>query len=96
MSQSKLGSLVEAFTHVFPSMDSTTFQVNPVPTASFSKKNACEGYDLSFTNQTSPSNATVSWDFGDNKGVSTSNNPTYKYASKGSYLVITLKTAQSI
>jgi PKD repeat protein len=71
----------------FPSMDSTTFQVNPVPTAIFTKKNACEGYDLSFTNQTSPSNAKVSWDFGDNKGISTSNNPTYKYSSKGSYLV---------
>ncbi len=79
--------LAKTLPYGFPSMDSTTFQVNPVPAANFTKKNACEGYDLSFTNQTSPSNATVSWDFGDNKGVSTSNNPTYKYASKGSYLV---------
>ena len=83
----KVLMLAKTLPYGFPSKDSVTFQVNPVPTASFSKKNACEGYNLSFTNQTTPSNATVSWDFGDNKGVSTSNNPTYKYASKGSYLV---------
>jgi PKD repeat protein len=83
----KVMMLAKTLPYGFPSKDSVTFQVNPVPTASFSKKNACEGYNLSFTNQTTPSNATVSWDFGDNKGVSTSNNPTYKYASKGSYLV---------
>jgi PKD repeat protein len=71
----------------FPSYDSATFQVNPVPTANFTKKNACEGYDLNFTNTTSPSNASVTWDFGDGKGTSTSNTPSYKYASKGSYLV---------
>ena len=71
----------------FPSYDSATFQVNPVPTANFTKKNACEGYDLNFTNTTSPSNANVTWDFGDNKGTSTSNTPSYKYSSKGSYLV---------
>ena len=79
--------LAKTLPYGFPSMDSATFQVNPVPTAIFTKKNACEGYDLSFTNQTTPSTATVSWDFGDNKGISTSNTPTYKYASKGSYLV---------
>jgi PKD repeat protein len=42
---------------------------------------------LNFTNTTSPSNANVTWDFGDGKGTSTSNTPSYKYSSKGSYLV---------
>ena len=83
----KVMMLAKTLPYGFPSKDSVTFQVNPVPTASFSKKNACEGYNLTFTNLTTPSTASVSWDFGDNKGISTANNPTYKYAGKGSYLV---------
>ena len=83
----KVKMVAKTLPYGFPSYDSATFQVNPVPTANFTKKNACEGYDLNFTNTTSPSNANVTWDFGDNKGTSTSNTPSYKYSSKGSYLV---------
>jgi PKD repeat protein len=83
----KVKMVAKTLPYGFPSYDSATFQVNPVPTANFTKKNACEGYDLNFNNTTSPSNATVTWDFGDNKGTSTSNTPSYKYSSKGSYLV---------
>lgn len=83
----KVKMVAKTLPYGFPSYDSATFQVNPVPTANFTKKNACEGYDLNFTNTTSPSNANVTWDFGDGKGTSTSNTPSYKYSSKGSYLV---------
>jgi PKD repeat protein len=83
----KVKMVAKTLPYGFPSYDSATFQVNPVPTANFTKKNACEGYDLNFNNTTSPSNASVTWDFGDNKGTSTSNAPSYKYSSKGSYLV---------
>jgi PKD repeat protein len=83
----KVKMVAKTLPYGFPSYDSATFQVNPVPTANFTKKNACEGYDLNFTNTTSPSNATVTWDFGDGKGTSTSNTPSYKYSSKGSYVV---------
>jgi PKD repeat protein len=53
----------------FPSYDSTLFTVNPVPVVDFGKKNACGGYQLEFTNKTTPSTATLSWDFGDVLGV---------------------------
>jgi len=71
----------------FPSFDSTTFVVNPIPVVDFGKKNACTNYDLEFTSKTTPSSSNLSWDFGDGKGSSTSTNPTYKYAKNGSYVV---------
>jgi parallel beta-helix repeat protein len=69
----------------FPSYDSATIVVNPIPVVDFSKKNACAGYNLEFTNKTSPPNSTLSWDFGDGKGSSTQSYPLYKYSKSGSY-----------
>jgi PKD repeat protein len=83
----KVSLLVKSVLYGFTSKDSAYIQVVQGPTAAFSNKNACEGYDLSFTNLSSPSNAFVNWDFGDLKGTSTSNNPTYKYAKGDSFLV---------
>jgi PKD repeat protein len=83
----KVTLLVKSVLYGFTSKDSAYIQVVQGPTAAFSNKNACEGYDLSFTNLSTPSNAFVNWDFGDLKGSSTSNNPTYKYAKADSFLV---------
>ena len=63
--------------------------VNPIPNVKFTKNNACEGQDLVFTNQTTPSTGINStWNWGN--GVTVANNNTtvrYRYASPGSYLV---------
>ena len=83
----KVTLLVKSVLYGFTSKDSAYIQVVQGPTAAFSNKNACEGYDLSFTNLSTPSNAFVNWNFGDLKGTSTSNNPTYKYAKSDSFLV---------
>ncbi len=83
----KVTLLVKSVLYGFTSKDSAYIQVVQGPTAAFSNKNACEGYDLSFTNLSTPSNAFVNWNFGDLKGISTSNNPTYKYAKSDSFLV---------
>ena len=83
----KVKMVAKTLPYGFPSYDSLILLVNPVPQVGFVKKNACEGYDLKFTNTTIPSNATVTWDFGDNTGTSTANAPSYNYSSKGSYLV---------
>ncbi|MCC7298452.1 MAG: PKD domain-containing protein, partial [Bacteroidia bacterium] len=68
---------------------SYTVTVSPIPTVKFTKQNACEGLDLVFTNQTTPSNSTYVWSFGDNT-TSTLTSPTKKYAQTGQYTV-TLK-----
>lgn len=71
----------------FVSVDSATVIVNPIPVVNFSKKNACAGYNLEFTNLTSPSNATLQWNFGDGSPVNTGTNPTHKYNKAGSFNV---------
>lgn len=68
---------------------SVTVNVNPIPTVKFTKQNACEGLNLQFTNQTSPSNSSYTWNFGDNT-TSTATSPTHMYAQTGQYTV-TLK-----
>lgn len=73
----------------FPSVDSATITVSPIPSVKFTKLNACEGLDLVFTNQTTPANSTYLWDFGDGK-TSVLTSPTHKYATTGQYTV-TLK-----
>jgi PKD repeat protein len=63
--------------------------VNPIPTIAFTKSNACEGDNLTFTNKTTPAAAKSTWDFGDGT-TSTTASPTKKYAKAGQYTV-TLK-----
>jgi PKD repeat protein len=55
------------------------------PTASFTKENACIGNDLKITNNTTPSNSTMSWDFGDGNGSVVNN--------KSSFVIQYLKAA---
>jgi len=73
----------------FVSIDSADILVSPIPTVKFTKLNACEGQDLVFTNQTTPTtgvNSNWNWGNGQNKN---DNNTTvkYKYSAPGSYLV---------
>ena len=42
---------------------------------------------ISFTNTSNEVATSFSWDFGDNSGTSTEENPTYTYAGDGSYMV---------
>jgi PKD repeat protein len=77
----------------FPAWDSVDIVVSPIPTVAFTKSNACEGLDLVFTNQTTPSSSTYVWDFGDAgnpNNTSTLTDPTKTYKNTGSYTV-TLK-----
>jgi len=73
----------------FPSYDTADVVVNPNPTVKFTKLNACEGTDLVFTNQTTPTTGVNStWNFGN--GVTRADNSTtvkYKYAKDGAYTV---------
>jgi PKD repeat protein len=66
-----------------------TVNVSPIPTVAFTKQNACEGQNLTFTNKTVPANSTYTWAFGDGS-FSTATNPTKMYATTGQYTV-TLK-----
>jgi PKD repeat protein len=66
-----------------------TVNVSPIPTTAFSKVNACEGQNLTFTNKTVPANSTYTWAFGDGS-FSTATNPTKMYTTTGQYIV-TLK-----
>ncbi|REE00533.1 PKD domain-containing protein [Marinoscillum furvescens] len=63
--------------------------IEPVPVADFSFSTACEGSEVSFTNNTTISGGadlTYSWDFGDG-AVSTSASPAHLYTTSGSYTV---------
>ncbi len=69
----------------FEFSDSVNVTVNAIPTVKFTKLNACEGNAVKFTNQSSPANATLDWDFGDNTSHSSLANPSHLYANTGSY-----------
>jgi PKD repeat protein len=60
--------------------------VNPIPTVGFTKVNACDGDALVFTNNTTPTNASMKWSFGDNT-TATSKDATKKYSKPGQYNV---------
>ena len=66
--------------------DGTT---NNSPTADFAFTTT--DLNVDFTDQSTDSDGTLkswSWDFGDNSGTSTAQNPSYTYASDGTYTVI--------
>lgn len=62
--------------------------VNPVPVANFSFTETCDGTNAQFTNLSSISSGsmTYQWDFGDG-GNSTDTNPSHLYALANTYLV---------
>ena len=66
--------------------DQVTITVNSVPTAAFTVADTCIGSSTTFDG--SPSGAaSYSWDFGDGIGTSTQEDPTYTYATAGTYTV---------
>ncbi|HXB12339.1 MAG TPA: PKD domain-containing protein, partial [Bacteroidia bacterium] len=60
--------------------------VNPLPTSGFTADTVCQGIATAFKD-TSHGGAAYSWNFGDGKGTSTAQNPTYTYAAAGTYKV---------
>ena len=70
------------------------------PSAQFTKENACIGNDLKLVNNTTPTNSSMNWDFGDGNGSQVNNNATIlkQYSKPGSYsikLVATLNGCSS-
>jgi PKD repeat protein len=60
--------------------------VNPIPTVSFTKNNACEGDNIVFKNSTVPNTAKFNWTFGDGT-TSVVAEPSKKYNRAGQYTV---------
>ena len=60
--------------------------VNEIPSIKFTKVNACEGQKINFQNNTTPSNAQVSWNFGDGT-LSNTWAPSIQYKKSGTFLV---------
>jgi PKD repeat protein len=53
---------------------SNTVNVIAKPNVQFTKENTCIGNNLNIVNNTTPSNAIMTWDFGDGKGSAVNNN----------------------
>ncbi|MBL7810681.1 MAG: PKD domain-containing protein [Bacteroidetes bacterium] len=87
----KVRLLEKTLPYGFPSWDSAMVTVGAVPVVGFTKKNACDGYPVEFTNTSGT--ATYKWLFGDNTN-STATNPTHKYSTPGTYKV-TLQATQN-
>lgn len=66
-----------------------TVEVSPVPSASFTFVNACEGSGTVFTNTSTVAlgNMNHAWDFGDGSAIDNSTSPTHVYSSSGTYTV---------
>jgi PKD repeat protein len=71
--------------------------VHPLPSVNFSYSNACEGQSVNFTNLTSITDASAlsySWNFNGSVGpISTLTNPSFPYATDGTYLVTLTATS---
>ncbi|REJ84858.1 MAG: PKD domain-containing protein [Bacteroidetes bacterium] len=64
-----------------------TLTVNPLPIASFSLQQACDGLPVNFSNQSSISSGSIQsylWDFGDNT-VSSTQSPSHTYPNSGGF-----------
>lgn len=68
--------------------------VNIVPVANFASTTACSGQTTSFTDQTTGSPVSWSWDFGDATNGNTQN-PVHTYASAGTYTATLIAAAGS-
>ncbi len=87
----KVKLLMTTLPYGFPTQDSAMVVVNEVPIVQFTKKDACDGYNLTFTNNTTPANSTYLWKFGDNTTATTAN-ATHKYTNTGVYNVSLVAT----
>ncbi len=69
--------------------DTQTIIVSAIPKVAFTKTNACEGKDLTFTNLTTPTTATSSWNYGDGSPLKTGVNisAAHTYSKAGTYSV---------
>lgn len=76
-------------TTAFGCRDTTTdvVVVDSIPTSAFTFSVECVGTATQFTNQTTGSVASWSWNFGDASPPGTSQNPSHLYASPGTYNV---------
>lgn len=67
------------------------------PNALFTATEKCEGFATAFTNlSTGGGTLTYSWDFGDASPASTIANPTYTYATAGTYTVVLTVTNSNL
>lgn len=73
---------------------SHTVTVNIVPVAAFTSTTACEGQATSFTDATSGSPISWTWDYGDT-GTGNTQNPSHTYASAGTYTTTLIAAAGS-
>ncbi len=82
-------TLIATTNYGFSARFDTTITVFEIPSANFTVENQCEGTALIFTDASLLPSGTPSyvWDFGDGSQLNTSQNPTYLYASPGSYTV---------
>jgi gliding motility-associated-like protein len=73
---------------VCPALYSDVAQITvyPNPVASFTSTNVCKGINTAFTNTSTGSISTYSWNFGNGSG-SISQNPIYQYPQDGNYTV---------
>jgi gliding motility-associated-like protein len=71
--------------------------VFPTPTASFTGQNVCEGFDVTFTNNSSTTSGVITdyaWDFGMG-ATSILENPTQTFANEGVYNVLLTVTSDN-
>lgn len=61
--------------------------VNTVPVAAFTGTTACSGQATVFTDQTTGTPISWTWDFGDGTPLSNTHNPSHTYTTAGSYTV---------
>jgi len=85
-------NVVLTVTNSFGCIHDTTFEiaVNPIPYAMFEYSSACIGSPTVFTDLSIAPGSTITnwyWDFGDGTGTATIQNPTYTYATAGTYNV---------
>ena len=76
----------------------STFIVNPVPTAAFAAPTVCSNSPSSFTDQSTVSAGTINgwaWDFGDG-GTSLAQNPSHTYSGAGATYNVTLTVTSDL
>ena len=74
----------------------TNVIISPLPVAGFTAGTACLNSPVQFNNTSTIGSGTITgyaWDFGDNSGVSSSEDPSYVYTQAGTYTVTLVTTS---